>query len=802
MQYYNQKNNHSKNNNNFISNKIIIGLKTLLLFSVLLLVSSSCKQLNSFKDFTTYFNTYYNANRLMNEAEDEFAFFDEKLRVNPRVIVPTPEIYTPNFVPLGPPAFMESFIVKQHKRQPVAVKLDSIIIKGSKILGTAPKSEYVENTLFLMAKTYYYREEWLNAQVKCGELIDIYPDGDLSPDAHLLYSKTLIIERKFIQGKMMLSRCVDIAWYKKRYDILSDAFRFQAELSIFEKDIEGAIRPYHQAITQTDDNSLKAKWQLDLASLLYRMGYFDKAEKEFAKVFNYKPDYLGQFEANLYRAASLNRLQKYEEAAVLLTDLEDDGKFTEWKGYAFAERLQSLRLQNDTASLSVAEKYADTAFIGNPLVQCYYFDKGMAHYKANEYNKAQKCFVRVQGTKTPVSNTAKDMFKALSELEERYAWISPTMKKIEAGEMPNDTVSFQTSSYLFEMSRTHELLKNQDSALYYIQKSYEISPKNNPKSARFLYAYSRLIRDKDPIMSDSLYEVLAEKYMDTEYGAEAANVLGFTKEYKIDKVQDLFTSGSSHRINGDFTYANHQFLRIYNEYPKNELAAKSLYTIGFIFENNLKIADSAFYYYSLLIEKYPNSIYAQDVKGSLTLYAAAAANGGVLPDSLIMKKETYKKMDLSEEERKYKEQLKILEAQNKEQQIKNDKGGFDILNPANALEQAKEFFKGQADKALNFDPKSLLPTMPNLDSLSKTLPQSLMPQSNDSTKQNSGGQNSGGSNSGNNNGIDDKTAEENRKEEEAKRKQEQEQRESQQKESEKSDSTKTPAIIEPKPKKK
>lgn len=750
-------------NNKFISIKKSIDLmlnvftNTLKLLLVILgfsFIISSCKQLNSFTDFTTYFNTYYNADRLMKESEYEFEFFDEKLRVSPRVVVPTPEIFTPNFVPNGPPPFMESFIVKQNKRQPVAVKLDSIIIKGSKILSTAPKSDYVENTLYLMAKTYFYREEWLNASVKCGELVDIYPDGDLSPDAHLLHSKVLIIERKFIQGKMMLSRTVDIAWYKKRYDILSDAFKFQAELAIYEKDIDGAIRPYYQAITQSDDNKLKAKWQLELASLLYRLGYFERAEKEFAKVFKYSPDYLGQFEAKLYQAASLNRLNQYEKAAEILTEIEEDGKFTEWKGFAFAERLQAFRLQKDTANLSIAEKYADTAFIGNPAIQCYYFDKGMDHYYANEYNKAQKCFVRVQGTKTPISNTAKEMFKSLSELDERYTWTAPTLKKLSAGEELNDTIKLQTSTYLFEMSRTHEVLKNKDSAIYYSKFAYDLAPKKNPKTARFLFAYSRLIKEKDPLLSDSLYEVLAVNYMDTEFGAEAANVLGFTKEFKIDKIQELFNSGTQNRINGDYIYANKQFLKLYEEHPQHELAARSLYTIGWIFENKLRVNDSAFYYYKLLIDKYPSSIYANEVRGSLTLYAAALANGGVVPDSLVMKKETYQKANLAEEEKKYKEQLKVLERQNQEQRAKNEQSPFDILNPSNLMDKATEIFQGQIEKTISTDPMSLLPKVPSLDSLGISLPPSISPAPVDSNqdvdKDNNGNDNNNQNNRPNN----------------------------------------------------
>ncbi|MGA1049517.1 MAG: tetratricopeptide repeat protein, partial [Minisyncoccia bacterium] len=214
--------------------------------------------------FTTYFNTYYNAELLLKKTEQEFEYYDENIRLEPRALAPDYEIVDiDNLSQDGVPYFMQEFVVSQAKLQPVKVKLDSVLIKGSKILARKSKSEYVEGTLYLMALAYFYKGEWLPSQVKCGELIDIYPDGEKSPDAHLLFAKSLLIQRKWDYGMKMLSRTVDIAWQLERYDILSQAFRLQADLSLYKGDKEGAMRPYLQAIAQTNDKGLQAKWQLE-----------------------------------------------------------------------------------------------------------------------------------------------------------------------------------------------------------------------------------------------------------------------------------------------------------------------------------------------------------------------------------------------------------------------------------------------------------------------------------------------------------------------------------------------------------
>jgi hypothetical protein len=142
-------------------------------------------------NFTTYFNTYYNAERLISESEREFSYQEEKVRSRkPRTHVPKHNLLVESsFQKSDIPPFMQEFIISKAQLQPVRVKLDSVLIKGSKILAKKSESDFIEGTLYLMAQAYFYRSEWLPCEVKCGELIDIYPDGEKSPDAHLLLSK-------------------------------------------------------------------------------------------------------------------------------------------------------------------------------------------------------------------------------------------------------------------------------------------------------------------------------------------------------------------------------------------------------------------------------------------------------------------------------------------------------------------------------------------------------------------------------------------------------------------------------------
>ncbi|MFA7326343.1 MAG: tetratricopeptide repeat protein [Candidatus Kapaibacterium sp.] len=603
------------------------------MFTLLFLVG--CQ---TFDNFTTYFNTYYNMERLMDKAEDEFDFMAFDVR-EIQIYVPDPNLKEREDYSLGPPPFMKDLIITQRQRQAVETKLDSIIIKGSKILAYKSKTDYVEGAIFMMAKSFFYQEEWRPSEIKCSELVDKYPNSDFSPDAHLLFAKNSLIQRNFYTGKIMLSRTVDIAWQKKRYDILSEAFRLQAELSLYEGDKEEALRPYRQAVAQSENAELAAKWQLELGALLYRIGEFEKAAKEFAKVRDFSPTYEGLYESYLYEAQSSARIKNFERSNELLTHLEEDSKFEEWMGYTYSGRLTEKRMKaDDDEKLEFMENHSDTTYVNNLLINTYSFERGMDFYYSKNYFKAQQYFSKARNQRTPVFKQSSFMFKALSELRYKVKSADDYLKRIENDTtgVNNDTIRYSTALLYFEAGRIHEELGNIDSVKFYYEKSYKVSPKNMSETSRFLYSYARVIREDDAYKSDSLYEVVADNYAMTDYGRDAMKILGFTEEFIVDTVQELFASGMKLKKISEYPFAVKQFYSAYQRFPGHKLAPRSLYNIGWIFERDLVNLDSAIYYYGLLIEKYPRSEYALEMTLPLA-QLKSIRSGEKLPDSLSYK---------------------------------------------------------------------------------------------------------------------------------------------------------------------
>ena len=83
--------------------------------------------------------------------------------------------------------------------------------------------------------------------------------------------------------------------------------------------------------------------------------------------------------------------------------------------------------------------------------------------------------------------------------------------------------------------------------------------------------------------------------------------LGYTNEFVIDTVAELFESGDKLRKIQDYTNSVVQFTKLYEGYPEHKFAPKAIYTIGWLYEHDKPIPYLALYYYRMLIQKYPDS---------------------------------------------------------------------------------------------------------------------------------------------------------------------------------------------------
>lgn len=647
-----------------------------------------------FDNQVTYFNTYYNIRRITVEIEDEFEFQDENKRKKPRLFVPAIEgvSQNPETSQGNTMLFLKNFTYEKARLQPVSTKVDSILIKGSKILANHPKSRYVEGTLFHMAKAYFFKSEYLPSQQKCLEQLERFPDGEFSPDAHLYLALDYLVQKKVSQGVAALSKCIDVAWYRNRWDILSTAYRIQAELALEKGELDKAVQPYRQAIAQSEDNSIRAQWQVEIAGIYYRMGQYELAEKNFAKVFDYRPDAVAEFEARLYRAASNTQLNRLDSADVLLTSLENEKKFEEWSSFITAERLALERKRKgeavDDPVLAAAERKADTSYVGKPELMAQAFQKGMDLFKRGEYDKALPYFAKAKVVRTPIYDVANKYFTYIKQWEDAQRKMRQFRVMAQVDSEKRDTALRSMAREAYAIGRLHETMGQVDSAMQYYVLAHDSTAAADPERGRYLYAQSRLLRDSDPDKADSLSEIVAELYPNSDVGRQASGELGYVADAVIDDAAELFRSGSSFRAVRDYVYASRRFNEIAERFPDSEYAPKALYALGWMFERQALDVDSALHYYGLLVERYPRSEYAREIRPSLE-YALAKANDMDVSDSLLLR-------DLDDDLlKKAKEGEKGL----LDQMIDNNRDALQVTNPNFNMPNIQGLLPGSQDGA-------------------------------------------------------------------------------------------------------
>jgi tetratricopeptide (TPR) repeat protein len=593
-----------------------------------------------FDNQTTYFNTYYNIRRITIEVEDEFAFQDENKRTKPRLFVPV--IAGMDTVQKGPPKstnyqFLKTFVIDKAKLQPVATKVDSVLIKGSKILANRSKTEYVEGSLFHMAKAYFFKSEYLPSQQKCLEQVEKFPEGEYAPDAYLLLAKDYLLQRKVSQGKMALSKCIDVAWYRDRYDILSEAYRIQAEIALEDGELDKAVQPYKQAIAQTNDGEVQARWQVEVGGLHYRVGNYRFAIEGFDRVFDYSPDALTEFEAKLYKAASLVQLDSLQAAEDMFASMESDRKFEEWKSFIDAERMALERKRKgdvNAPAVIAAEKKADTAYVGRPEVMAQSYQKGMELFKKGDYEGALAYFAKAKVIRTPVYDVANKYYMRLKAYDDAKRRIGQFQAVVSAYPEKKDSAARLIARERYAIGRVHEQFSTIDSAMLYYRQAHDYAPADDPERPRYLFAQSRLMRTVDPDVADSLADLVTQWYPESDVSKQASTELGYGDGSNASDAERLFQAAAAYRKVRDWPYASSTYADAAARFPED--GAKALYLAGWMFEREAGNLDSAMHYYGMLVDTYPRSDYAKEIRPSLE-YALAKINNIEVNDSLLLR---------------------------------------------------------------------------------------------------------------------------------------------------------------------
>ncbi len=653
--------------------KKTIHITLLLLITIIV---SGCIVYNPVADFTkqrytntiAYFNTFYNAQRLFDDGENEV----EKAKRD----------------------FLERGLLNRVFTIPASArtKFQTSIEKNSKVLSFYPDSKWVDDALMMIGKAYFYMEDDVRSERKFLELAVQFPNSDFISESQLWLGKSLLRQKKYDAG------------IKKFEEILSKGSTINDDISgetAFElaqyyfsiNNFVNAIKYYSFSVNLVSDDELRTQIYFQIGKSHTALEQYDLAEKAYIKAEEYSPLYSLIFQSQLQQI-KIHAFQKnYSKALDELKTMLNDTKNIDFFSTIHFEIAVTLGLQGKISESIEKYRYIDTTFARTDEAARSYF--AIAKYyetiKIN-YDSARILFnkARIEFPSSEINSEASlktDIFNKylmltidLSKFDSLYLNANFVKAQIDsnASSLPdtvfvkNDTVSvvredvkikkmtrpgkqelkkdsIQTfdstkikasinrkifqSKLIDSLQRSIVRTKFELAGLFYLEIQDPDSAlvwfnnilKNDPSSEfapRSLFTIAEIYRGVKLLpknILDSIYNVIVIQYPKSPYANEARKTLGIPLLVaEKDTMLELFERAESLADIRKYEQAISIYKKIADQQSSSSLPAKALYSAGWHYENSLMNNDSAVAVYRRLVSKFPISQFANSVRPKLT----------------------------------------------------------------------------------------------------------------------------------------------------------------------------------------
>ncbi|MBK9403440.1 MAG: tetratricopeptide repeat protein [Ignavibacteria bacterium] len=166
-----------------------------------------------------------------------------------------------------------------------------------------------------------------------------------------------------------------------------------------------------------------------------------------------------------------------------------------------------------------------------------------------------------------------------------------------------------------------------------------LSEFNAPEyKSKVLYTLANFYKNNDrKSEADETFGRIISDYPNTVYAFASKNVLGINaseSEITQKPADEIFLRAFNFYNEKKYTEAINALNEIEVKFPDDSVVAKSLYGIGFVYENGFLNKDSSVAYYSKLAQKYPQSVYTEKIIPKLDYIKSLEVKDTVSTDSV------------------------------------------------------------------------------------------------------------------------------------------------------------------------
>lgn len=379
-----------------------------------------------YDNVTGFFNTYYNAVKLFDEAVAEIESQQQSLQtpLEPQFALDLPPAPAAGEAPseedqqrtakAKEQVMKKEFGVPQSARD----KLDRVIEKCSRLLVSYARSKWVDNALMLIGKSYYYKREYARAERKFNELIDGFPESPFLPEAVLWLGKIHADNERFDQAEKVLKRAIDLATEQEDAKTAAEAWYAMGEMYLAQGKSPEAVSSFQKGTEFAKDKDQRIRIQLALAKEQERLGNKREAARAYADIIRLEPSIDLMFIAELNYARLSRELGNVDEAVNTIVDMLENPSYLQYDAKIQLEIGHLYAAVEDYPTAIEQYTYVDSTFKNTPEAsEAYLAQARLYEWKLNNYDKAYDNYTSAKIT-SPGSPSAMAAAKRSTIFEE------------------------------------------------------------------------------------------------------------------------------------------------------------------------------------------------------------------------------------------------------------------------------------------------------------------------------------------------------------------------------------------------
>lgn len=259
----------------------------------------------SWIDFRAYYNTYYIAKENYQAGLDQVESQSIQINVNKPIRIHRPPVGT------GDKQFQKA------------------IDKGAQILRKFPDSRWIDETLELIGKSYYYRQEFYSALQKFEEQYNVTDSDELRQRAVIWKGRVLLDLELHDEGVAYLQSELSNLSGKWKPHLRARAEVMLAEHNVQLQQWEKVTPLLRKAVTDLSVGSLKARTHFLLGQILEIEERYGEAAFAYGEAANNRPGFELLYWSNYKQAEALRKMGNLEEALAIYEQMRKDDKNVE-----------------------------------------------------------------------------------------------------------------------------------------------------------------------------------------------------------------------------------------------------------------------------------------------------------------------------------------------------------------------------------------------------------------------------------------------------------------------------------------